>query len=102
MDFLQRVIEMDKAAVARVEAFAEEQRKNSDESGEETERILKELSVEHTKKLAEYKAQQEEKLRERLASSEKEQADRIADLDRIFDAHKKEWESEILSRITGV
>lgn len=92
---------MDKAAAARAEKAIEEERRLSDESGEEAARSREKLIAAEREKVAVFCREQETRLAERLSQAEKIRSDRCARLDESFKAHKAEWKSEIIGRITG-
>lgn len=101
MEILQEIIRMDKAAAARAEKAVEEERRLSDESGEEAAKAREKLVAEERGKVDRFCREQETKLSERLSQAEKIRDEQCAKLDESFNAHKAEWKSEILGRITG-
>lgn len=101
MDILQRIIDMDKAASARVNDFVEQQRIQADETGEEAARIHSELLQKERVKVEKFRAEQEKILAEKMKASEKQRQEQIARLDGIFDSSRTAWQAEIIGRITG-
>lgn len=101
MEILQQIINMDKAAVSRAEKAIEEERRLSDESGEAAAKAREKLVAAEREKVAVFCREQEAKLSERLSQAEKIRDERCARLDESFNAHKAEWKSEIIGRITG-
>lgn len=101
MEILQQIIEMDKAAAARAEKAIEEERRLSDESGEEAAKAREKLVAAEREKVGKFCREQEEKLAERLSQAEKIRCEQCMKLDESFDAHKADWKKEIIGRITG-
>lgn len=100
MDILQQIIDMDKAAVARVEAAVAEERRLSDESGESSAKAREEaISAERAKNEEDLK-KQTAILNEKLSKADKILAEECSKLDEKFSAHKSEWKAEIIARIT--
>ncbi len=102
MDILQQIIEIDKAAAARVEALREEQSRKLEESGKAAAQANEQLISGERKKLEEYRAAQEAALAEKQGGADAAKAERIKRIDDIFAAHKDEWTSEIIEKVTGV
>ena len=101
MEILQEIIKMDKAAAARAEKAVEEERRLSDESGEEAAKAREKLVAEERSKVERFCREQESRLSERLSQAEKIRGEQCAKLDESFNAHKAAWKSEIIARITG-
>ena len=101
MEILQQIIGMDKAAAVRAAKAVEEERRLSDESGEEAAKAREKLVAEEREKVAAFCREQEAKLAERLSQAEKIRGEQCAKLDESFNAHKAEWKKEIIGRITG-
>lgn len=100
MSILQKIVDMDKAAAARVERAVDEERRLSDESGEGSAKAREEtLSRERAKAEASC-AEQKKILHEKLSKADKTIADECGKLDEKFAAHKAEWKAEIMARIT--
>lgn len=100
MDILQRIINMDKAAAARVKNAVERETQLSDDQGSRAAAERDELIAAERAKINVFVAEQEQKLSEKLAHAEKTRAERCGELDERFNAHKAAWKSEILARIT--
>ena len=78
MEILQQIIEIDKAAAARVNMAIEEER-----------RLVDEFCKEQTAKL-----------NEKLSKADKTLADECGKLDEKFNSRKADWKTEIIGRIT--
>ena len=100
MDILQQIIDMDKAAAARVNAVIEEERRLSDESGEGSAKAREEAVASERAKVEEFCRQQEEIVREKLSKADKTRAEECAKLDEKFAANKQWWKLEVIRRIT--
>ena len=102
MDILRQIIEIDKAAAARVEALREEQSRKLEESGKAAAQANEQLISSERKKLEDYRAAQEAALTEKQGGADAAKAEQIKRIDDIFSAHRDEWTSEIIEKVTGV
>lgn len=100
MDILSQIVEMDKAAAARVEMALEEERRLSDESGEGFAKTREEAIAAERAKVDAYCREQSAKLEERLSKSDKALAEENEKLDERFNAQKARWKAEIIAKIT--
>lgn len=101
MDIIEQIINMDKAAEARVREAIERENSLLSETGEQAQRESL-AAVESERKEAEtFERKAREELDEKLRRAEEVRAGRCKELDDTFAAHKSEWKSEILGRITG-
>lgn len=101
MEIIKKIIQMDKAAAARV-AETVEREKNLLNSSSEQEMLETRAALEEERNEAKKHLHDAEKsLAEKLSVSEKECEERCKQLDDIFAQHKSEWKNEILDRITG-
>lgn len=100
MSILQQIIDMDRAAAARVELAVEEERRLSGESGECSAKAREEAVARERAKAETFCAEQQKQLNEKLSKSDKTLADECGKLDEKFAAHKSEWKAEIMARIT--
>lgn len=100
MEILQQIIDMDKAAAARVNDAVEEERRLSDESGEGSAKAREEAVAAERAKVEEFCKQQTERLNEKLSKADKTLAEECGKLDEKFNAHRSEWKAEIIGRIT--
>lgn len=100
MEILQQIIDMDKAAAARVEMAVEEERRLSDESGEGFVKAREEAVARERAKVEELRREQQKMLDEKLSKADKTLADECGRLDERFNAHKEQWKAEIIARIT--
>ena len=100
MDILQQIIDMDKAAVARVNAAIEEERRLSDESGEGSAKAREEAVAAERAKLEDFCKTQESIVKEKLSKADKTRAEECEKLDEKFAANKQWWKVEVIKRIT--
>lgn len=100
MDILQRIIDMDKEAAARVSAAVEEERRLSDESGEGSARAREEAVAAERAKLEEFRETQEIKVKEKLSQADKIREEECKKLEDKFAASKQWWKIEVIRRIT--
>lgn len=100
MDILQRIIDMDKAAAARVNAAIEEERRLSDESGEGSAKAREEAVAAERAKLEEFCKDQENIVKDKLSKADKIRTEECAKLDEKFAANKQWWKVEVIRRIT--
>ena len=100
MEILQQIIDMDKAAAARVSAAVEEERRLSDESGEGSAKAREDAVAAERAKTDDFCKRQAAILDEKLSKADKILADECSKLDEKFSAHKSEWKAEIIARIT--
>lgn len=101
MDILQQIIDMDKAAAARVSSAVEEERRLSDESGEQSAKESRELLSAEREKVQSFCKAQEEQLSRKLRRAESVREEDCKKLDESFNSNRAQWKSEIISRITG-
>lgn len=101
MDILQQIIDMDKNAAARAFSAAEEERRLSDESGEQSANESRAMLSAERAKVEDYCKAQEQALSEKLRLAQSVRAEGFKKLDESFNSNKAQWKSEILSRITG-
>ncbi len=100
MDIIEQIIKMDKEAEARVREAVERESSLLSESGEQAQRDSA-AAVEAERKAAEdFEREAQQKLNEKLRHAEEARAVRCKQLDDVFSAHRSEWKSEILGRIT--
>lgn len=100
MDILSQIVEMDKAAAARVEMALEEERRLSDESGEGFAKTREEAIAAERAKVDAFCKEQSAKLEERLSKADRSLAEENEKLDEKFNSQKARWKAEILARIT--
>ena len=100
MEILQQIIDMDKAAAARVNAAIEEERRLSDQSGESSAKARGEAVAAERAKMEEFCKQQTDRLNETLSKADKTVAEKCGGLDEKFAANKSKWKAEIIARIT--
>ena len=100
MDIFQQIIDMDKAAAARVRAAIDEERRLSDESGEGSARAREKAVADERAKVEDFCKKQESIVREKLSKADKTRAEECAKLDEKFAANKQWWKLEVIRRIT--
>ncbi|MGN1111151.1 MAG: hypothetical protein ACI4QY_05815 [Oscillospiraceae bacterium] len=101
MDIIEQIIKMDKAAEARVREAVERESSRLNETDEQAQRESRAV-IEAERKAAEaFEAESRQKLDEKLRQAEETRNGRCRQLDEAFAAHKTEWKSEIIGRITG-
>lgn len=101
MDIIEQIIKMDKAAEARVREAVERESSRLNETDEQAQRESR-AAIEVERKAAEaFEAESGRKLDEKLRQAEETRNGRCRELDEAFAAHKTEWKSEIIGRITG-
>lgn len=101
MDILQDIIDLDRAAAARTMAAVEEERRLSDESGEQSAKVNREMLDEERRKVREYCDKKESQLSQKLREAESVQREQCKALDESFNSLRAQWKSEIIKRITG-
>lgn len=101
MEFLRQIIDMDKAAAARVAEAVNEERSKTDEFGERAAKERSKLVENERKKTEKFIETQEKKLSEKLSQAQKVRDMECSKLDEQFETHKAEWKKEIIERITG-
>lgn len=101
MEILQQIIDMDKAAAARVNMAIEEERRLSDESGEGFAKTREEAVAKERAKVDEFCKEQTAKLDEKLSKADKTLEEECAKLDEKFNSRKAEWKAEIIAKIIG-
>lgn len=102
MDILQEIIKMDKAASANTEAMREAELNRLDASDTETTRRFENAVANEQAQAEAFRKQRQEQLSQKKADTQAELGKSIDRLNDIFSAHKEEWQTEIISRITGV
>ncbi len=102
MDILKSIIELDKAAAAEAEKIVEAERRRFDESDEKYESRRERLLADEQQKADDALAEQAKQLEEKKRNAKAALVESTEHLDGIFAAHRGEWQSEIISRITGV
>lgn len=101
MDILQDIIDMDRAAAARAKAAVDEERRLSDESGEQSAKESREMLSEERSKMQSYCQKKEQQLNTKLREAVTVQKEKCRQLDESFNSLKAQWKAEILGRITG-
>lgn len=101
MDILQDIIDMDRAAAARAKAAVDEERRLSDESGEQSAKESREMLSAERAKVREYCEKKEQQLNSKLREAASVQNEKCRRLDESFNSLKAQWKSEIINRITG-
>lgn len=101
MDILQDIIDLDRAAAARAMAAVEEERRLSDESGEQSAKENREMLEAERKKVREYCDSNDSRLNQKLREAESVQKEQCKALDESFNSLRAQWKSEIIKRITG-
>lgn len=102
MDILKQIIEIDKAAAARVEALRDEQARKLEESGMEAAKASEKQIEDEQQKLEDFRSAQQEALDKKRNGAESAKASAIKRLDDIFAANHDRWSAEILEKVTGV
>mgnify|MGYP003294808703 CR=1 FL=1 len=102
MDILQTILDLDKAAAAQTELAVEQERRALKELEDKRLRRREKRVAEEQEKLDSLRSDNERMLNDKKDSADKALADKTSELDSIFAQHREEWQSEIISRITGV
>lgn len=102
MDILRNIIELDKAAAAEAEKAVEAELRRLDESDEKYASRRERLITEEQEKADEALRCQSQLLEEKKRNAKAALVESTEHLDGVFAAHRSEWQSEIISRITGV
>lgn len=102
MDILKSIIELDKAAAAEAEKIVEEECRRFDEADEKYASRRERLLADEQQKADDALAEQAKQLEEKKRNAKAALVESTEHLDGIFAAHRSEWQSEIISRITGV
>ncbi len=102
MDILRNIIELDKAAAAEAEKAVEAELQRLDESDEKYASRRERLITEEQEKADEALRRQSQLLEEKKRNAKAALVESTEHLDGVFAAHRSEWQSEIISRITGV
>ena len=102
MDILQQIMELDKAAAARVEALREEQTRKLEESGMAVVKANEKLIADEKQKLEEFRSAQQAALDKKQNGADAAKAAEIKRLDDIFAANREKWSADILEKVTGV
>lgn len=100
MSFLQQIIDMDKAAAARVADAVEEERRLSGGRGTDLAKAREDAVAAERAKVEEFCKEQQKTLDEKLSKADKTLADECGKLDEKFAANKAQWKAEIIARIT--
>ncbi len=100
MDIIEQIVNMDKAAVKRVNEAVERESSLLNETDEQLHRVNRAAIEAERKAAEEFEREAQQKLNEKLRHAEELRADRCKKLDEIFSSHKTQWKSEILGRIT--
>ncbi|MGN1339730.1 MAG: hypothetical protein ACI4WS_05520 [Oscillospiraceae bacterium] len=102
MDILKQIMDIDKAAAARVEALRAEQAQKLESSGIAAAKASEKLIADEQKKLEEFRSAQQSALDKKQGGAEAAKAAEIKRLDDIFAANRDKWSAEILEKVTGV
>ncbi len=102
MDILRQIIEIDKNAAAHTELIVEAELIRMDESDEKYANRRERLISDERAKADEEMKQQAQLLEEKKRNAKAALVESTERLDGVFAAHRSEWQSEIISRITGV
>ncbi len=100
MDIIEQIVNMDKAAVKRVNEAVERESSLLNETDEQLHRESRAAIEAERKAAEEFEREAQQKLNEKLRHAEELRTDRCKKLDEIFTSHKGQWKSEILGRIT--
>lgn len=101
MDILQEIIAADKAAAARVEALRRKQEELLSDSGKAAALANEQLVSNARQELEQFRSSQQKKLDDTRNSAESEAEVGRKRLDDIFAAHREEWISDIIEKVTG-
>ena len=101
MEILQQIIDMDKAAEARVYAAIEEERRLLNASGDQSAKESREMLAAEREKVREYCEKKEQQLSSKLREAASVQNEMCRRLDDNFNGMRDQWKAEIISRITG-
>ena len=102
MDILKQIMEIDKAAAARVEALRKEQERKLEESGMAAVKANEKLIADEKHKLEDLRNEQQAALDKKQGGAEAAKAAEIKRLDDIFGANREKWSAEIFEKVTGV
>lgn len=102
MDILKEIIAADKAAAARVEALRQEQDAALSASGKAAAQANEQLVNSARQELDDFRAEQQKLLDEKLNNAAAESGAGQKRLDDIFSAHREEWISDIMGKVTGL
>lgn len=102
MEILQQIIEIDKAACAQVEALREEKSRQLAESGNAAAQADEQRISAARSELEQFRAAQQAILDKKKSGADAALAEEVKRLDDIFAAHRDEWQSEIIEKVTGV
>lgn len=102
MDILQQIIEIDKAAAARVEALREEQSRKLEESAKAAAQLSEQRISAARSELESFRAEQQAALDRKKGGAEAAKAAEISRIDEIFAAHREQWQAEVLEKVTGI
>lgn len=101
MDILQEIIAADKAAAARVEALRRQQEESLSDSGKAVALANEQLVSNARQELEQFRSSQQKNLDDTRNSAESEAEASRKRLDDIFAAHREEWISDIIEKVTG-
>ena len=102
MDILKEIIAADKAAAARVEALRQEQEAALSASGKAAATADEKLVNDARQELESFRAEQQKLLDEKLNGAAAGSDAGKKRLDDIFSAHREEWISDIMGKVTGL
>ncbi len=102
MDILQEIIKMDKAASAQTEAMHKAELDKLDASDAEITRRLENAVANEKAQAKAFRKQRKEQLYQKKDDVDAALKESISRLDGIFSQHKEDWQTEIISRITGI
>lgn len=102
MDIIQSIIELDKAAARRTEDIRKAELQKLDTVDKNAERKQQKL-IEKQRGIADSKrAEQEQLLNEKKVDATTALEQSKTRIDEVFSSHSEQWQSEIISRITGI
>ncbi len=102
MDILKEIIAADKAAAARIEALRNEQNASLSENGKAAALANEQLVSAARQELEQFRSAQQTALDEKQNNFGAEADAGKKRLDDIFAAHREEWISDIVEKVTGV
>lgn len=101
METLHKIIEMDKAARARVEALREEQALKSEAAAKAAEQDALNSINSASSELEAFRGEQQKILSERKSHAAENIREQKNRLDEIFASNREQWKNEIFKRVTG-
>lgn len=102
MDILRSIIEIDMIAAAEAEKAVEAELHRMDESDEKYANRRERLLADEQAKADAALKEQAKLLEEKKRNTKAALVESTEHLDGVFAAHRREWQNEIISRITGV